>query len=445
MKSIEKVKLANVLSHKDTEVEVGRRLTVFTGPSDSGKSSVMRGLCQLFENRPAGINLISHKAKRGEPSATEVWGRRDDGAPFCIARIRSASRNEYEVDGTTLKAFGAGVPEEVVQIANLSEHAFQHQSGGHFLLSSTAGEVARVIGHTVGLEQIDSAFDAVRKRKSANDADLREAQNDLAREQAEMEKFDGFDRLVEINTVVSEVGAAVDKADAELGTASTFRDAMRSTPESVDVVPLESALKSADMVARECDVIEARIGSAKALLCGLETLPCTEDLTAVRCVVDDYGRVSGDAVQRELLWSDADKLLDEFAGIPEERSLVLRTHRLVGELDAAVDVCERIFAVLSDASRLIGGLRSVKSIPRVEVSRVGNLISGAGAVRDAIANTRKTYLEAFDRCQALLSVCEQSGVLVKEAECIKQEIERYREAHNVCPECGAEQKHWAAN
>ena len=72
-------------------------------------------------------------------------------------------------------------PDCIKRVLNLSNNWVRSQEDSEFLLSESDGEVARVLGQTVGLSQIDKAFSNVRERKSVNDADLRSAKSDVER------------------------------------------------------------------------------------------------------------------------------------------------------------------------------------------------------------------------------------------------------------------------
>ena len=106
---LKSLRLTNLLSHEDAHIELGEFLTVFTGVSESGKSGIVRGINQLFRNRPAGIDLLRHAAKRGACSEIEAT-LEHDGRERSIVRRRGKSKNEYELDGQPLIAFGLEVP-----------------------------------------------------------------------------------------------------------------------------------------------------------------------------------------------------------------------------------------------------------------------------------------------------------------------------------------------
>lgn len=168
MNTITKVIIENFQAHKKTTVfpaKIGQ-LTVLTGPSDSGKTAVIRALRWALYNIPQGTDYI-----RAGTSTARVTVEYSSGHQ--VIRERTRSYNRYIiVDPTgerqTYEGFGVNVPLEVqlvtgvrpVVIAdmeilvNLSE-----QLDGPFLGSKSvsAGTRAKALGKLAGTEEIDYA------------------------------------------------------------------------------------------------------------------------------------------------------------------------------------------------------------------------------------------------------------------------------------------------
>lgn len=168
MNTITKVIIENFQAHKKTTVfpaAVGQ-LTVLTGPSDSGKTAVIRALRWALYNIPQGTDYI-----RAGTSTARVTVEYSSGHQ--VIRERTRSYNRYIVvdavgERQTYEGFGNSVPLEVqlvtgvrpVVIAdmeilvNLSE-----QLDGPFLGSKSvsAGTRAKALGKLAGTEEIDYA------------------------------------------------------------------------------------------------------------------------------------------------------------------------------------------------------------------------------------------------------------------------------------------------
>lgn len=144
---INKLKIQNLQSHKDTELEFSSGVNVIVGLTDAGKSAIMNALYWLTWNRPMGDDYISFWGgeMRVEVTMDNVK----------IIRLKSNTKNEYKVGKLNLKAFGTEVPSEVAQTLNMSTINFKRQADDFFLLRNTAGEVAAHFNIIAHLDQID--------------------------------------------------------------------------------------------------------------------------------------------------------------------------------------------------------------------------------------------------------------------------------------------------
>lgn len=167
MKSIRQVGIVNFQSHANTTVEFSPsgHLTVITGNSDSGKTSILRALRWVFFNQPQGTDFI-----RVGCTIAEVRVTMDDG--WSVARLRTPSKNQYIVahpggDEQVYEGFGTNVPAEVQQVLGVSpvdvgdidlKLNIAEQLDGPFLGNSIASSFrAKVLGKLAGTEDVDVA------------------------------------------------------------------------------------------------------------------------------------------------------------------------------------------------------------------------------------------------------------------------------------------------
>ena len=60
---IKRIKIENIQSHKETELELSSGINAIVGSSNNGKSAILRAFYWLVYNRPLGVdNLLSHWA-----------------------------------------------------------------------------------------------------------------------------------------------------------------------------------------------------------------------------------------------------------------------------------------------------------------------------------------------------------------------------------------------
>lgn len=158
------LKINNFESHRNTVLEFAPGVNAIIGASDSGKSGILKALYWAIFNRPTGSSFVPKKgtkSRRKDNNFTNVEIKIDDAT---ILRSRNQKENLYTIIPNDLsqkqikfKAFGAGVPEEISSLFNISDINIQKQFDAPFLLSSTAGEVGRQLNKAVKLDIIDVA------------------------------------------------------------------------------------------------------------------------------------------------------------------------------------------------------------------------------------------------------------------------------------------------
>lgn len=168
---IESVSLSNFQSHVETQLRFAGngRLTVIVGPTDSGKTSIVRALKWVMYNQPAGTGFMRAGAAMSRVSIELASGHR-------VTRVRSASLNQYRLrlprggrkgDEQVFEGFGSSVPAEIQRalrvysvsigdlllLVNLAE-----QLDGPFLGKSAPSTLrAKVLGRLAGSEVLDVA------------------------------------------------------------------------------------------------------------------------------------------------------------------------------------------------------------------------------------------------------------------------------------------------
>lgn len=154
---IQNLKIENFQSHKKTELDLHPGVNVVVGPSDSGKTAIIRALRWLVWNRPAGETFRSNWG--GDTSVIATI----DGTE--IRRVRS-KENAYAVGkpGGEYQIFLAlqhGVPEEIQKLLNINEINLQQQLDAPFLITESPGTVAAHFNHIANLEKIDESLKSI--------------------------------------------------------------------------------------------------------------------------------------------------------------------------------------------------------------------------------------------------------------------------------------------
>jgi len=174
---IERLLIEDFQAHHKLAIDLDPAVTTIVGPSDAGKSAVIRALIWLATNRPLGDTFIRDGVKQARVTL-HVDGHE-------IVRTRGKSINTYSIDGEELKAFGNDVPEGIANFLNLSNINLQHQHDAPFWFSKTAGEVSRQLNQIVDLSIIDHTLGNLEQVHRATTAEVLslEQQEEQAKEE----------------------------------------------------------------------------------------------------------------------------------------------------------------------------------------------------------------------------------------------------------------------
>lgn len=195
---IKSLSLSNFQSHKRSSLEFDPGVNVIIGPSDSGKTAVIRALRWLVWNRPLGDAMRSTWG-----GSTHVRITTEEGI---VTRLKNNTEQGYVLKiGDKVKshfnAVRTDVPKEISDILNLNEINLQQQLDSPFLLTDSSGEVAKHFNKVAHLDQIDSGLKNVQSwlneiARTITSDEQREQQ--LIEELKEFKDLDKFEIEVEI-------------------------------------------------------------------------------------------------------------------------------------------------------------------------------------------------------------------------------------------------------
>lgn len=200
---IKKVILENFQSHKYTEIEFDKYLNVIVGPSDHGKTAIIRGIKWALFNEPSGDYFI--REGETECSVTIFFSNNTK-----IKRYRSKSKNYYyicdnEGNETVLEGFGTKLPEEVIEKTSIKKILLDsnvsnainigEQLEGPFLLSETTSTRANAIGRLVGVHIIDDALRDTLRDINKLRGKKRIYEETLEKLNKELKEYDYLDKL----------------------------------------------------------------------------------------------------------------------------------------------------------------------------------------------------------------------------------------------------------
>lgn len=176
MNALTRVEVTDFQSLKKTEVQLGK-FTAIIGPSNTGKSALVRAIKALVYNAPAP-GLVREGAKKFIAKATFS----DDSS---IQLTKGKATSEFLIEypnGETIKHAKAGVkaPDEVSAHWALPDFTITSQHDAPFLLAEPASAVAKRLGELTNAAMLMEAVREANQRRTAalgdEKARLRECQ-----------------------------------------------------------------------------------------------------------------------------------------------------------------------------------------------------------------------------------------------------------------------------
>lgn len=249
-----KLYLKNFQAHVDTTIDFTDGLNVIVGPSDVGKSSIVRALCKIIRDTPAGKDFLNKDATKAELSLVV---ENDGGEIITITRQITPSKNLYYLNDMEFGGFGREIPQEIqlalemtlIELEN-SEQIDLHFSGQHdapFMTSKgSAGVRSKLLGRIAGLHILDASIIRVNK-------DIRTGNNSLKIQTIDRDKLQQeIEELPDI-TRYNQLYAGYKEQFQGLKVKSECLDKLKSINERLDGV-LEKGRKQKELFSSLPDI-----------------------------------------------------------------------------------------------------------------------------------------------------------------------------------------------
>jgi DNA repair exonuclease SbcCD ATPase subunit len=260
---IESIKLKNFQVHRTLTVDFSRYVTTIVGPTDAGKSTILRALEWCCLNTPSSEYL------RDDAPSVKV-SLTVDG--HTITRKKGKS-NSYTLDGKTYKAIRSNVPPAIEKLLNVSPLNFQGQFEPHFWLSQTSGQVSKELNAIIDLSSIDHtmSFLGSRIRQVKAETSVVESRLNSAREDKKRLSF-----ALRMKARFDDLDAQYDSLEAKAGGIELLGDLIDKVGSHTKTVGIDqnfvdygkTILKQGDKLEKRqirIDTLEQIIRSAKRL------------------------------------------------------------------------------------------------------------------------------------------------------------------------------------
>lgn len=150
-----RIRLVNIQKHKNLTLNLDK-INVITGATDTGKTSVFRGLLWGLTNNEAGDNLINNEGAKSCSVLINVDGHE-------VERSWTKSKNAYRLDDKEFTTFRTTVPTPIADILNMTDLNVQGRRDLPFMVYYKASECANQFSEMLDLEEIDSTISNVNK------------------------------------------------------------------------------------------------------------------------------------------------------------------------------------------------------------------------------------------------------------------------------------------
>lgn len=199
MSTITEVRLEGFQSHVESHFQLGPGLNVVTGPSDAGKTSIIRAIRWVAFNEPQGeafVNatvgeavvtlfldsgvVITKRRRKGKTSYLLQLSPDDEGSLYEKSEVPDEVKNMLQIDKQRFGDFESSLN-------------FAFQLDAPFLISETASAGAKILGKLAGTECVDLAIKGISKDTHAARQERSSAEKDAERISASMLAFLGLD------------------------------------------------------------------------------------------------------------------------------------------------------------------------------------------------------------------------------------------------------------
>lgn len=342
------IKVKNFQSIESADVSLGK-FTVFTGPSSSGKSALVRAV-QATTRNSFTPSQVSQWAKE-----SKVTLEFDD---HTISAERGKSKSTYHLDDETFTKAGRAVPEKVSEALRLPEIAdtestFATQFDKPYLIADPGSVAAKVIGSLTNVSILHGSLRESNRRSLEAKSHLKVRVADIEEHEESLTQFDGLD---------------LDRENLDKATA-TLEDIDRKHK---DLLQLRTLMEKIENLHRGLEELTASVVDLSGLVGTVESMDST------------------DLIPLETVLTTMLKLTKEYSEVPE----VSVPEVNLSEFESDVSTVSLLGNALS------------------EVQRLGQALGKSREDYDTVVESVSKIRDEYDRLLIDVDVCPLCGSTV---------------------------------
>ncbi len=232
---MQELTLENWQAHKKTVIKLAPTMTAITGQSHHGKSSVIRAVAWMRDNKPKNPRFI----RKGSGRATVTIDS--------VRHERTEKTNKYWIDGKKdpFTALRGAVPDEVTEALSLGPDNIQGQHDKIFLLDDSPGKVAQKLSALVDLESTTVALKYIAQRKRTAKGDAESLKKLIQETEAQIEKLAHVDEADSELAEIESEGTAIELLRKKHTKVSSVLESASQLTEELEEIPDTAALEPA--------------------------------------------------------------------------------------------------------------------------------------------------------------------------------------------------------
>lgn len=240
MVKIKKLDLINFQSHKFSSLEFDDGLNVIVGPSDNGKTSILRAIRWVLFNEPQGMGMLRNNE---DFVSVRVYFNND----YSIERKRSKKENLYIIYNETtgeVKEFNSlrtGLPPDVLNIMKIRKiildkgneinFNIQFQHDGPFMFSYTSTQKSALIGKMYNLDVVDKAIDETNKDIKSQKSEVKRLNEELKDLEEKIKAYDNIEKDEELLQKREKLTKSIEDNSEKLDNISALKERLKDNQE----------------------------------------------------------------------------------------------------------------------------------------------------------------------------------------------------------------------
>ncbi len=395
MKHLVELALVNFQSHAKSTFNFGPGLNVIVGPSDSGKTAVIRGIRWATKNYPSGDAF-----RRLGTTGVAVTMDFSDGQQVVRQREKTGA-NRYLANEQMFEGFGTGVPLEVLEAHGMPDIvigdfktslniAFQLEPA--FLLGTSGPIAAKILGKLAGTEVVDAAMKDLngdlyrsRQEKVRTERQLEDAKQELGNYAylpelaVKIERLTALEkqisaaaalksrlmglqnRLILVNAQISQTAGVLAKLAGVFEAEERARMAAEAQEQRTRLVGLASDHQQNSQAVAVTETVVKRteqVGQAGEVV--LAAGNKISELGRLHTAEETYRKVSTGLTSIQLL-------LETLVQVPEAETLIAQCTSNLDGYRLLVNLTERALGVTGGINHLQEIQEALASVPKVEI------------------------------------------------------------------------------